>query len=128
MAAPFSASIVARFGKEFPDKMGEVRDCDFSQAKLFHLCDFLVGSEIGSLRWPTWPHIVVTDLENCAADWLQLKLPEELTIVQGVIGEGPPPRAVTIFLPAETQRASELREIFATQPYIIAAEPSDPSG
>jgi hypothetical protein len=112
-----------RFGAEDPDHAGLVRDCDFFQARLFHLCDFLGGVDVGSLRWPPWPHIVVTDLPRSASEWLRLKLPEELRIIQRVIADGTLARAVTLYLPAKTARAEELRDLFASQSYIIITEP-----
>jgi hypothetical protein len=110
-----------RFGNIEPQDAGAVTDCDFSQASLFHLCDFLAGAEIASIKWPSWPHIIVTDLERSAPAWRSLKLPEELQIVQQTIGQAPPAKAVTLYLPAETERAAELRAVFSAQPYIIVA-------
>ncbi len=112
-----------RFGNWDAEDAGAVSDCDFSQAGLFHLCDFGGGMDVGSLRWPPWPHIVVTDLKRTARAWLELTLPEELRIVQAVIGDDPRDSAVTLYLPAETQRAEELRPLFASQSFIVIAEP-----
>jgi hypothetical protein len=109
-----------RFGNESADDFSDVRDCDFSQASLFHLCDFLDGADIASLRFPGWPHIVVTDLPKSRPDWLRLKLPQEMRVVQEVIGEKDSlSRAVTMYLPAETNHSDELRELLASQSYII---------
>ncbi|MFO0960413.1 MAG: hypothetical protein U0800_23755 [Isosphaeraceae bacterium] len=119
--------IGCRFGNEEEDHDAEVRDCDFRRAAIFHLCDFLGGTDVASCRWPTWPHIVVTDLERSARSWSQLPLPEGLQLVQQTIAEGPPARAVTIHLPSETERAEELRDRLSAQPYILVAEPADPS-
>lgn len=83
---------------------------------------FLEGVDVGSLRWPGWPHIVVTDLPRSRKDWLGLDLPEELRLIQEVIGrEESLAHAATLFLPAETQRAEELRELLASQSYILGA-------
>lgn len=113
-----------RFGNESADDVSDVRDCDFSKASLFHLCDFLEGADVGSLRWPGWPHVVVTDLPRSRRAWLRLKLPEELRTVQQVIGdEDSLSRAATLFLPAETDRAEELRDLLASQSYVIIGEP-----
>ncbi len=109
-----------RFGNESENDESDVRDCDFSKANLFHLCDFLEGADVGSLRWPGWPHIVVTDLPRSRKAWLGLKLPKQMRVVQEVIGEQDSlSRAVTLFLPAETDHADELRELLAPQSYII---------
>jgi len=109
-----------RFGDESEEDVSEVRGCDFSQASLFHLCDFLGGADVASQRWPGWPHVVVTDLPRSRRAWLRLKLPEELRVVQEVIGEeGSLSRAVTLFLPAETDRAEEIRELLVSQSYVI---------
>lgn len=109
-----------RFGNESEKDQSDVRDCDFSQSTLFHLCDFLDGADVGSLKWPGWPHIVVTDLPGSRRTWLSLKLPKEMRIIQEVIGEEDSlSRAVTLFLPAETKRADDLRELLASQSYII---------
>jgi hypothetical protein len=108
-----------RFGNESEKDLSEVRDCDFSQASLFHLCDFLDGADVSSLKWPAWPHIVVTDLPRSRRAWLSLKLPKEMRIIQEVIGEEDSlSRAVTLFLPAETDRAEDLRDLLASQSYI----------
>jgi hypothetical protein len=121
-----------RFGKESEDEVAAVRACDFSGASLFHLCDFLDGADVSTMRWPAWPHIVVTDLPRSRAAWLRLKLPEEMRIVQEVIGdENSLSRAVSLYLPAGTDRAEELRELLASQSYLIITEtsgPSDPGG
>lgn len=112
----------ARFGRELPQQVVDIRRCDFSATRLFHLCDFLDGADIASLRWPTWPHVVVTDLPRSRRSWRRLKLPEEMRIVQEVIGEeDSPSKAVTIFLPAETKHSEELRELLKSQSYIIIA-------
>jgi hypothetical protein len=109
-----------RFGNQSEEDVSDVRDCDFSQASLFHLCDFLDGADVGSLRWPGWPHIVVTDLPRSRRAWLRLKLPEEMRFVQQAIGEEDSlSRAVTVFLPAETDCTEELREVLASQSYVI---------
>jgi hypothetical protein len=108
-----------RFGNEDEDDACEVRGCDFSQAKLFHLCDFLDGVDVGSLRWPPWPHIAVTDLPQHRKQWLRLKLPKEMRIVQDVIGDDEMPcKACTLYLPAETDHLEELRPLLAAQHYI----------
>jgi hypothetical protein len=113
-----------RFGNREPEDAGEVRGCDFSGARLLHLCDFADGVDVGSLRWPPWPHLVVTDLARSAPAWLRLKLSEELRIVQQVSAEDDPPdRAVTFSLPAGTGRADAPRRVCASQPYILIAEP-----
>ncbi len=39
------------------------------------------------MRWPSWPRIVIRDLLRSHRAWLCLKLPEELQVVQEVIGE-----------------------------------------
>ena len=104
-----------------------MRRLPFSQSGRFHLCDFGAGVDVGSLRWPPWPHIVVTDLKRTAQSWLKLNLPEELRVVQQVMGDDPRDRAVTLYLPAETQRADELRELFASQSYIVITEPGAPA-
>lgn len=110
-----------RFGNESEKDASDVRDCDFSRASLFHLCDFLDGTDPGSMAWPGWPHVVVTDLPRSRRAWLRLELPEEMRIVQQVIGETDSlSRAVTLYLPAETDRPEELRELLASQSYIIA--------
>jgi hypothetical protein len=106
--------------EEYDDS--DVRDCDFSRATLLHLCDFLEGTDVASFRWPAWPHIVVTDLPGSRKHWLGLELPEELQVVQQVIGrEESLASAATLFLPAVTERAEELRELFASQSYIVVA-------
>jgi hypothetical protein len=116
-----------RFGNEGPEDAGQVRGCDFSQATLFHLCDFLDGVDVGSLRWPGWPHVVVTDLPRSRRQWLRLKLPRELRIVQEVIGEDDSlSQAVTLFLPAETDRAEDLRELLESQSYILIGDRPPP--
>jgi hypothetical protein len=108
------------FGNKEPHELGEVRGCDFSQATRFHLCEFLDGADTSSMLWPRWPHIVITDLPRSAGAWRKLDLPEELRIVQEVIADGSA-RAVTLYLPAETNRAEELRPVFASQSYIVIA-------
>lgn len=109
-----------RFGNLEERDVSDVRDCDFSQANLFHLCDFLEGVDVGSLKWPAWPHVVVADLPRSRKDWLRLELPEELRVIQAVIGrEEPKAHAVTLFLPAETQHPEALRELLKSQSYII---------
>jgi hypothetical protein len=108
-----------RFGNESKDDVSVIRACDFSRASLFHLCDFLDGADVNSMRWPGWPHIVVTDLPRSRREWLRLKLPKEMRIIQQVIGEADSlSRAVTLFLPAETERAENLRELLESQSYI----------
>jgi hypothetical protein len=115
----FGRYVGCRFGNEDENEASEVRNCDFSQANLFHLCDFLDGADVESLKWPAWPHIVVTDLPQSRRDWLRLTLPEELRIIQEVIGaEDSLARAVSVFLPSETQRYQELRELLESQTYI----------
>lgn len=109
-----------RFGNERKEHESDIRDCDFSKTGLFDLCDFLDGADISSQRWPGWPHIVVTDLPRSCRSWLRLKLPEEMRVVQEVIGsEDSLSHAVTLFLPAHTDRAEDLRELFASQSYVI---------
>jgi hypothetical protein len=109
-----------RFGNESADDSSDVRDCDFSQATLFHLCDFLDGVDVTSLRWPSWPHIVITDLPQSRRAWLKLKLPKDMRIIQEVIGEEDSlSRAVTLYLPAETKHPDELRELLMSQSYIV---------
>jgi hypothetical protein len=111
-----------RFGDLDESDDSDVRDCDFSQANLFHLCDFLRGVDVDSLRWPGWPHVVVADLPRSRQDWVRLELPEELRGIQAIIGrEESLAHAVTLFLPAETERAEELRELLASQSYILGA-------
>src|SRR5712691_7384011 len=75
-----------RFGNVEADQRSEIRNCDFSRSTLLHICDFLDGADVASLRWPSWPHIVVTGLPRSAPDWLKLQLPEELASIQKVIG------------------------------------------
>jgi hypothetical protein len=112
-----------RFGKDQEDQVADVRSCDFSGVSLFHLCDFLDGADVGTMRWPPWPHIIVTDLPRSRGAWLKLKLPDEMRVVQEVIGdEDTLSRAVTLYLPAETDRADELRELLASQSYIRIAK------
>jgi hypothetical protein len=111
-----------RFGNEEPDGKSDVRDCDFSQATRFHLCDFLPGCDVNSMKWPVWPHIVVTNLPRSHRDWLRLKLPREMQIIQEVIGDEESPRlAVSVYLPAETDRFEDLKELLSRQSYIIIA-------
>lgn len=112
----------ARFGRELAQQVVDIRRCDFSATRLFHLCDFVDGVDIESLRWPPWPHVVVTDLPRSRRSWLKLKLPEEMRLTQKVIGEEESlSKAVTIFLPAETERIEEVRELLESQSYIIIA-------
>jgi hypothetical protein len=107
-----------RFGKEMPEQTPEIRDCDFSPATYFHLCDFRDVAELGSLVFPPWPHIVVTDLPKSRQSWLSLKFPDEMQIVQKVIGDSFS-SAVTLFLPAETYQAESLRDLLASESYIL---------
>jgi hypothetical protein len=110
-----------RFGNEDDGQSASADSCDFSQATLFHLCDFLAGADVGSMKWPPWPHIVVTDLPRSAPAWLGLRLPEELRIVQQVVGEAASfSKAVTIFLPAKTAPAEDLRQLLLSQSYVVA--------
>ena len=109
-----------RFGNESEKDESDVRDCDFSKASWFHLCDLLDGADVDSFGWPVWPHIVVTDLPRSRQAWLHLKLPKEMRVLQEVIGKDDSlSRAVTLFLPAETDHADGLRELLASQSYII---------
>ena len=111
-----------RFGREFAGQVGEVRDCDFSTASRLHLCEFCEGTAVDTLRWPPWPHVVVSDLPRSRRAWLGLELPEQMRIIQDVIGaEGSLARAVTLYLPAETDRFHDLREMLAAQSYIVIA-------
>jgi hypothetical protein len=89
--------IGSRFGKDRDEDTADIRGCDFSGASMFHLCDFLPGADLDSLRWPCWPHVVVTGLPVSGGAWKSLKLPEEFRIIQQVIGnERSPWSAVTI--------------------------------
>jgi len=113
-----------RFGRELDDRLGTATGCDFSQAVLWHLCDFWPGAEVETFRLPPWPHVLVTDLPRSRADWLGLKLPPELRIVQEGIGaEDSLAHAVSLYLPAVSEhflseRAEELRELFSSRSYL----------
>lgn len=108
-----------RFGNEEEEDDSDVRDCDFSEASLFDMCEFLDGTDVASCRFPAWPHIVVTNLTESYREWLDLDLPEELEIAQEIIGENDPPtHAVTLYLPSETDDFEELRPLLDAQPYI----------
>lgn len=109
-----------RFGNDLEDHSSDIRGCDFSKAGLFHLCDFIDGADVSSMKWPSWPHIVVTDLQHSRKEWLKLKLPPEMHIIQQVIGrELSFNRAVTLNLPSVTDRSEDLRDVLASQSYII---------
>lgn len=111
-----------RFGRELGEQPADIRDCDFSAASLFHLCDCLDGAEVGSLRWPPWPHFVVTDLPRSRREWLSLDLPPELRVTQQVIGsEDSIARAVTVYLPAEMDHVGQVRELLSSQSYVVIA-------
>ncbi len=112
-----------RFGSGLEEQVTDVRDCDFSHATRFHLCDFLDGADVGSMRWPPWPHFVVTDLPSSRDAWLRLELPEEMKVTQhAIVHPWSISRAITIFLPALTERSEELRELLAKESYIVIAD------
>lgn len=111
-----------RFGNEDDDEQSASADgCDFSEATLFHLCDFLPGADSGSMKWPPWPHVVVTGLRQSASAWRKLRLPEELALVQQVIGDAERfSNAVTIFLPVYGAPTEDLRQLLLSQRYVVA--------
>jgi hypothetical protein len=112
-----------RFGSEFDDQPADIQRCDFSQVKLFQHCDFLKGADVDSMKMPPWPHVLVTDLPRSSKAWLRLKLPDTMRVVQKVIGETGLHQAASIYLPAETERPDDLRELLEKQSYIRIAEP-----
>ena len=73
-----------RFGRELEDQVADIRGLRFLRCGPVHLRDFRDGADVGTMCWPPWPHIVVTDLPHCA--WLRLKLPDKMRIVQQVLG------------------------------------------
>lgn len=109
-----------RFGADMDKNEAIVKGCDFSEVKLFHLCDFLRGADVESCKFPPWPHIVVTDLKNSRKDWLGLELPENLRIVQDVVGdEDQLSSAVTIHLPSVNKDYEQLKDVFSSRSYIL---------
>lgn len=113
-----------RFGRELEEQAAEIRDCDFSAASHFHLCDFLDGADVASLRWPSWPHFVVTDLPRSRREWLRLDLPPALRLTQQVIGsEVSTAHAVSVYLPAEMDDVERVHDLLSSQSYVIIAEP-----
>jgi hypothetical protein len=70
----------------YPDHpIGSAVDCDFSSAKL-HLCRFF-NCEMSRIQLPAWPCITILEPEKNCADWLAIKMPQELRITQQTVGE-----------------------------------------
>jgi hypothetical protein len=62
--------------------------CDFSAAKLMHLCAFYRG-EIDSVLWPAWPCFVVLHPWQNRDDWLAIRFPPEFVSAQPTIADEP---------------------------------------
>ncbi|WP_338847292.1 hypothetical protein V8J88_01055 [Massilia sp. W12] len=111
-----------RFGAEDETSTFSMQDCDFSAVRLLDFCEFGEGVMLKQIKWPAWPHIVITDLPQSRENWLALALPAALASAQQIIGEEDAPwRAVSLYLPAHLAQFDALRESLATEPYIIKA-------
>ena len=109
-----------RFGNEDENQNSNIRECDFSQAKKFDLCNFLGGSDVESCKFPTWPHIVVTDLPSSKNDWLSLELTDDFRLIQEVIcDEDSISNAATIYLPEELEGYEVYRDLLESKSYIL---------
>lgn len=108
-----------RFGKDLPEKNSEIKNCDFSQVKLLHLCDFLDGADITECKFPSWPHILITELPKYRENWLNLDLPPDMKLIQEIIGEEDSlAKAVTIYLPLVTDDCESLRSKLESESYV----------
>nr|WP_159063750.1 hypothetical protein [Thaumasiovibrio occultus] len=109
-----------RFGNEQESDQSNVRDCDFSEAKLFHLCDFREGTDAKSCKFPKWPHIILTDLSDSSEDWLSLDLSQEFRSIQRVIAEsGHVSSAASIHLPSTIDDPEKYKALLKSRPYIL---------
>lgn len=109
-----------RFGSEHSDQTSTVSGCDFSQARLFDLCDFLDGCDVHSCRFPTWPHLVVPGLPESAPDWLAIDFPQSFRTTQRIIGQQEGPSvAVSVYLPARLEKADDYKELLTSRPYLL---------
>jgi hypothetical protein len=64
------------------------RQCDFSAAKLMHLCAFYRG-DIDSVLWPAWPCFVVLHPWQNRDDWLAIRFPPDFVSAQDTIVDEP---------------------------------------
>lgn len=109
-----------RFGSEHSDQSSNLTGCDFSQARLFDLCDFLDGCDVHSCHFPVWPHLVVTGLPESAPDWLTIDFPQSFRTTQRIIGQQEGPSvAVSVYLPARLERADDYKELLTSRPYLL---------
>ena len=109
-----------RFGNEKLEDVSELTNCDFSQVKQLHLCDFLGDLHLQTCIWPQWPHIIITDMPAQADDWRGIDFPDEMRLVQKIVADGGPnTNAVSLYLPNETAAFASLKPLLESKPYIL---------
>ncbi len=64
-----------KYEARFP---GIVKDCDFSLASFNSAC-FQQDEPLGNVKWPKYPHIVVSDAIKNFEDWSTIEKPKELS-------------------------------------------------
>lgn len=112
-----------RFGQLTSKNIGTIKNCDFSAARL-DLCDFYPGSDIDSLTFPAWPHIVVREPNQWRNEWLEIPFPNDFRITQEVIvdPEMIPCEAIAIYLPSDCADCGTIRSLLATKKRILIKE------
>jgi len=109
-----------RFGQLDPENIGTISNCDFSGAQL-DSCDFYEGSDIDSLTFPSWPHIVVRQPYAWREECLQIPFPTEFHISQEVVVDLDmmPCEAIVIYLPRDCPNYDSMRSLVSVQEHII---------
>jgi hypothetical protein len=74
------------FGRESGHATGAMARCDLHRATM-HTCVFLEGCDRRSIRWPGWPHLLVTNLTAFQQDFPALELPRELQRVRNRLSQ-----------------------------------------
>lgn len=109
-----------RFGQLESKNIGSIANCDFGEAQL-DLCDFLSGSDVDSLVFPSWPHVVVRRPDDWRDEWLAIPFPEDFLDTQEIVvdPEMVPSEAIVIYLPADCPDHDSMRATLAGYENII---------
>lgn len=107
----------ARFGRA-------VSGCDFSEARLFDLCEFDDGADIESCVFPGWPHVTILSPFTHRATLEALPVAADLALMLDVIAEPSDTAACTMHVPSYQPDAELVRACFADLPFVRESRPA----